>query len=205
MHVDFYYSIASRYSYLAASQLLALEEETHCRVQWHALNSVRLLKERGQSPFDGPASSGQYDWTYRETDARRWAELYDIPFVEPRGRMDYDSESLALAATAAKRLGRAAEFSRELFAELFGGETLRIDGEAYRRCAQKCGLDPDSLSAERESTATRAALEQTMRSAHRVGVFGVPTFVVGRDLFWGNDRLPLLRRRLFATSASPNR
>src|SRR5262245_9089058 len=182
MHVDFYYSIASRYSYLAASQLVSLEEETSCRVQWHPLNSVRLLKERGQSPFDGPANSGQYDWTYRETDARRWAELYDIPFVEPRGRVDYDSESLALATTAAKRLGRAAEFSRELFTELFGGETLRIDAEAYRRCAAKCGLDPDTLSAERESSATRAALEQAMRSAHRVGVFGVPTFVVGRDL-----------------------
>jgi 2-hydroxychromene-2-carboxylate isomerase len=199
MNVDFYYSIASRYSYLAASQLVVLEQETNCTVQWHPLNSARLLKERGQSPFEGPASSGQYDWTYRETDARRWAELYDIPFVEPRGRVDYDPELLALAATAAKRLGQSAAFSRELFAELFGGETLRIDADAYRRCAAKCGLDPDALSTERESAATRTALEQAMRAAHRVGVFGVPTFVVGKDLFWGNDRLPLLRRRLLAT------
>jgi 2-hydroxychromene-2-carboxylate isomerase len=199
MHVDFYYSIASRYSYLAASQLLALQEETNCVIQWHPLNSLRLLKERGQSPFEGPANSGQYDWTYRETDARRWAELYGIPFVEPRGRVDYDSESLALATTAAKRLGRVAEFTRHLFAELFGGETPRIDTEAYRRCAEKSGLDPDQLTTERESPATRTSLEQAMRSAHRVGVFGVPTFVVGKDLFWGNDRLPLLRRRLLAT------
>jgi 2-hydroxychromene-2-carboxylate isomerase len=199
MHVDFYFSIASRYSYLAASQLVLLQEEAKCVIQWHPLNSLRLLKERGQSPFEGPASSGQYDWTYRETDARRWAELYGIPFVEPRGRVDYDSESLALAATAAKRLGRVAEFSRRLFDVLFGGEVLRIDGDSYRRCAEQAGLDPSALNSERESQATRGALEQAMRAAHRVGVFGVPTFVVGKDLFWGNDRLPLLRRRLLST------
>ena len=196
MQVDFYYSIASRYSYLAASQLLLLVEETKCVVQWHPLNSLRLLKERGQSPLEGPVSSGQYDWTYRETDARRWAELYQIPFVEPRGRVEYDSESLALAATAAKRLGRVAEFSRELFLELFSGEVLRIDAEAYRRCAKKCGIPPDELVVEREAAATRGLLEQTMRAAHRVGVFGVPTFVVGRDLFWGNDRLEFVAEAL---------
>ena len=39
-------------------------------------------------------------------------------------------------------------------------------------------------------------LEQTVRQAYSAGVFGVPTFVVGDEVFWGNDRLVLLRHHL---------
>ena len=73
--VDFYYSIGSRYSYLASSQIAALERETGCRVVWHPLNSTTLISRRGANPFEGPPVSGQYDWSYRERDAKRWAAL----------------------------------------------------------------------------------------------------------------------------------
>ena len=39
-------------------------------------------------------------------------------------------------------------------------------------------------------------LEQTTRRAHSAGAFGVPTFVVGDEVFWGNDRVVLLRHHL---------
>lgn len=63
--VDFYYSIGSRYSYLAATQLIALEQETGCHIQWHPINSVRLIAQRGINPFQGEPISGQYEWSYR--------------------------------------------------------------------------------------------------------------------------------------------
>src|SRR6476660_1441910 len=74
--VDFYYSIGSRYSYLAASQIDALERDTGCHVEWHPLNSHALITGSGRNPFDGAPVSGQYDWSYRERDARRWAAFY---------------------------------------------------------------------------------------------------------------------------------
>lgn len=194
--VSFFYSIGSRYSYLAASQLDELVVETGCRVDWLPLNSVRLLQERGGGPFRGEPVSGQYDWSYRTRDAERWAELYGIPFVETRGRVEVDAEALALACTAAKRLGKVEPVSRALFAAMFDGTTSLVDVHECVRRAESCGIATATFLAELELPTTKKQLDQTMKAAQRVGVFGVPAFVVNGELFWGNDRLVLLQRHL---------
>lgn len=192
--VAFYYSIGSRYSYLASSQLDELAAETGCRIEWLPVNSVRLLQERGGGPFRGEPVSGQYDWSYRTRDAERWAELYGIPFVETRGRVEFDAEALALSCTAAKRLGKIELVSRALFAATFDGNTSLVDVHECVRRAEGCGIPTTSFLAELGLPATKKQLDQTMRAAQRAGVFGVPAFVVNGELFWGNDRLILLKR-----------
>ncbi|HEV8551427.1 MAG TPA: DsbA family protein [Polyangiaceae bacterium] len=194
--VAFYYSIGSRYSYLAASQLATLKEETGCTIDWLPLNSVRLLAERGTSPFRGGPVSGQYEWSYRTRDAERWAALYGIPFVESRGRVEFDSELLAIACTAAKRLGKIEAVSQALFAALFDGSTSLLDVHECVRRAESCGIPSAKFLAEMESPGTRKELEHAMRSALRAGVFGVPAFVIDRELYWGNDRIVLLKQHL---------
>ena len=92
--IDFYYSIGSRYSYLASTQIEALQQETGCQIDWYPINSIRLISRRENSPFAGKPA-GQYEWTYRELDAQRWAKLYGVPYIEPRGRVEFDSELLA--------------------------------------------------------------------------------------------------------------
>jgi 2-hydroxychromene-2-carboxylate isomerase len=57
-------------------------------------------------------------------------------------------------------------------------------------------LSAAAFQAELEHPATKKQLEQTMRAARQAGVFGVPAFVVDNELFWGNDRIPLLKRHL---------
>jgi len=196
VRVDFYYGIGSRYSYLAASQVASIETETGCSIEWHPINSERLLSLRGSSPFEGEPVSGQYDWTYREKDAKRWAALYGIPYVEPRGRIRIDPELLALACTAAKRLGNAAAYSRQLFAAVFCDDLRVVDEAECARRADPAGFSISDFSAELASPQTKIELDRTIGRAIGAGVFGVPTFVVDNELFWGNDRIPLLRRHL---------
>jgi 2-hydroxychromene-2-carboxylate isomerase len=195
--IDFYYSIGSRYSYLAATQIAALERDTGCRLEWHPLDSRALISRRSHDPFDGPPVSGQYDWAYRELDAKRWAAFYGVPFIEPRGRVSFDSEVLALAAVAAKRLGHVQDYSRELFAAMFAEPTVtRIDGAECIRRAQRCSMAESQFQTELDNPATADELSETLDTVHRLGIFGVPTFVAGTELFWGNDRLVLLRHHL---------
>lgn len=194
--LHFYFAIGSRYSYLAASQIASLEAETNCSVDWHPLNSVRLLAARGPSPFDGAPISGQYEWAYREQDAARWAEFYGIAFFEPRGRVDFDPELLALASTAAKRLGRVVQYCQSLFATMFGGEVSRVDEAECLRLAESCGLRSSDFERELHSGATSQQLDATIEAALELGIFGVPSFVTEGEVFWGNDRLVLLRHQL---------
>ena len=138
-NIDFYYSIGSRYSYLASTQIDTLKKATGCDVEWHPINSVRLINQRESSPFDG--ISGQYEWNYRELDAKRWAKLYGVPYLEPRGRVQFDSELLARACIAAKRFGKVAEYSRLLFAAMFQDSRSQIDERecTLRGCLKRVG------------------------------------------------------------------
>ena len=196
MKVDFYYGLGSRYSYLASTQAARLEHDTGCMLEWLPINSSALYRVRGVSPFEGAPISGQYEWSYRERDAKRWADLYGVPFVEPRGRVRFDPELLALAATAAKRLGAIVPYTHALYGAMFIDAVAEIDIQECVRRAAPCGLSTDAFRRELENKATAEEKSAMISRALSAGVFGVPSFVVDGDLFWGNDRLVLLRHYL---------
>ncbi len=192
--VDFYYGLGSRYSYLAATQLARIATETGCRFHWHPLKSGALMELRGGPPFHGAPASGQYEWPYRRLDAEAWAEYYGVPYREP---VDFlvDPAYLAVAASAAKRLGAVEAYSRRLFQAIF------VDGRAVAEAdligfAADVGLDAQAFRAGLADPATAELHEAALQEAHRRGAFGVPTFFIGDHLFWGNDRLPLVEHAL---------
>ncbi|HEM46061.1 MAG TPA: hypothetical protein ENO23_03350, partial [Alphaproteobacteria bacterium] len=79
---------------------------------------------------------------------------------------------------------------------LYGGSLDRIDEAVCTRVAAGCGLDAERFTAAMHDPATEAQLDAALDAAERAGVFGVPTFVVEGERFWGNDRLVLLRHHL---------
>jgi 2-hydroxychromene-2-carboxylate isomerase len=195
--IQFFYGIGSRYSYLAACRIEQLARDADAEIEWLPLNSVRLMAERGYSPFEHvEVVRGQYSPEYRKRDAERWAAHYGVPFHEPRDRLTLDPELLALAATAGKVLGKARELTLALFAAVFHGQLPRLDREACVVQAQATGLNGAEFARALDSNTVAAALDETMLRAHLSGVFGVPTFVVEGEQFWGNDRLPLLAHHL---------
>lgn len=192
--VDFYYSMGSRYSYLAATQMEALARDTGCNVNWVPLNSGALGWRKKGNPFAGEPVSGQYDWDYRERDAKRWAAHYGVPFIEPRGRVQFDIDLLARAVTAAKQLGKVIPYSHALFAAMFADPDItQIDRAECARRAMSCSMEKDEFLSTLDDPATAAEQAAGLAAADEVGVFGVPTFIAGGELFWGNDRLVLLR------------
>jgi 2-hydroxychromene-2-carboxylate isomerase len=192
--VDFYYSLGSRYSYLAFTRMDALARDTGCEIDYRPIDGGSLVSRRDMNPFAGKPVSGQYDWSYRERDAKRWAAYYGVPYVEPRGRVRFDSRSLAISAVAAKRLGRVVEFSNELFSAMFcEPDIAEIDREECIRRARRCGIPEPDFERELDSGQTVEQHEEFLRAAHEAGVFGIPSFVVDAETFWGNDRLVLLR------------
>lgn len=190
--IEFFYGIGSRYSYLASTQIDALESETGCLVRWRPLYSVDLFEARGANPFQGRPVSGQYDWVYRRFDAACWADYYGVPFREPES-VHLDPRRVALACTAALRQGAVAPFSHRLFRAIFGDGISPINDETCVRLAAEAGLDPAAFARTLVEPATEAALATTLNEALAKGVFGVPSFVVDGQVFFGNDRLPLVR------------
>jgi 2-hydroxychromene-2-carboxylate isomerase len=193
--VEFFYGLGSRYSYLASTQIARLEAETGCRVRWRPLFSGDLFVARGQDPFAGAPASGQYDWGYRRRDAERWAAYYGVPYREPDG-VRFNPRRLSLACIAAARLDAIAAFSRRLFQALFADGISPLDDELCVTLGQHVGLDPAGFRRALDEPATAGDLAATVEDAVARGVFGVPSFVLGDEVYFGNDRLVLLRHAL---------
>ncbi len=199
--VEFFFGIGSRYSYLASTQIDSLERETGCSVRWRPLYSVDLLKLRGKNPFEGPAVSGQYEWSYRQADAAAWAEYYGVPFREPRG-LEMDPRFLARACVAAVQLGSGVPFCRALFQAIFVDGPDEIGADECARRAEAVGLSGAELLERIEHPSVESELQATLEDALAKGVFGVPSFVVRGRMFWGNDRLVLVRHHLHKLAAA---
>jgi 2-hydroxychromene-2-carboxylate isomerase len=193
--VEFFFSPGSRYSYLAASQMPGLERDGMCRVDWRPLNGGDLRALRGRDPFVGDPVSGQYEWGYRRRDAERWAAFYGIPYREPSTH-GLDFRLLARAAMAGKRLGRAAEYGWRLCSSVYASDAWPLDAGVCLDVAAAVGLDRAAFTATLADPETDRLLATAAEEACRRGAFGVPTFFVGDEMFWGNDRIVLLRHHL---------
>jgi 2-hydroxychromene-2-carboxylate isomerase len=193
--VEFFYGPGSRYSYLASTRIDRLAAETGCRVRWRPLFSGDLFAARGRDPFAGEPVSGQYEWPYCRRDAERWAAYYGVPYREPDD-VTFDPRRLALACTAAARLGAVERFSRCLFRALFVDGTSPLDDEVCATLAREVALDRAAFRRVLGQPEAAADLAATVQEAVARGVFGVPSFVLGDEVYFGNDRLVLLRHAL---------
>ena len=193
--IDFYFSIDSRYSYLAATQIPALEREFSATVRWRPLALSALLAARGATPFADKPVSGQYERDYRDIDTGRWADFYGVKIVSP----DWDKGDwtrINLAAVSAAHLGCCPAFVTALYDAVMVRNAIPGNDAAIARIADKAGLDGAKIVAGIDAPATERLHRETVEEARRAGVFGVPSFVTDGQMFWGNDRIVLLKHWL---------
>lgn len=148
------------------------------------------MDRRGSNPFRTAPVSGQYDRAYRENDARCWARFYGIPFREP---IDFrvDAAALALACLAADKQDSLVPCCR-LLQRLIFVEGVVIDDDVLSCLPQRLGLDEAAFRRDLAAPRTRERHDGLLEEARMRGAFGVPTFFLGKQMFWGNDRLVLL-------------
>lgn len=194
MRVDFYFGPGSRYSYLASTRLAALAARTGAAFRWRPVFSPDLMRAAGLPTLSERPTQGQYDRAYREQDVRRWAALYAVPH---RGDPSMSADQWRRIAHALAAAGEQVErFAKALFEAAFArGEPPRSDAEIVR-IAARAGIE--DLRIEAGAQLAQGILEEAVAR----GVFGVPTFVAGDDLFFGNDRLPILEHHLKTKAAA---
>lgn len=191
----YYFSPGSRYSYLSMSQVPQVETEYDVAFRWVPVNGRRIRVLRGRDPFQGEPQSGQYDWAYRERDAKAWADYYGIPFEEPAD-VDFDVEMLIRGIIAASRQGPVPAFAWEITQEVFARQSWPLDQAVVDTVANRSGLDPAAFERDCRDPEVQQQLEANCEEAVARGVFGTPSFLVDGELFWGNDRLVLVRHAL---------
>jgi 2-hydroxychromene-2-carboxylate isomerase len=130
------------------------------------------------------------------TELRRWAARYGVAFKpNPHGFM---SSTLRLmhGALAAQANGWFALYHRVIYRATWAEAQNLGDDTVLQELLENVGIPATRLMAEIERAEIKDRLRQNTDRALERGVFGAPTFFVGDEMFWGNDRFDFVEEAL---------
>ena len=183
--IDFWFTMGSTYSFLSVMRLAEVERSTGITFRWRPFHLLVILQEMKHVPFaDKPAKSA-YMWR----DIERRAAMYGVPARLPAPYPAKQSVVANLVATIGMQEGWGADFVRAAYRRWFqlGQETgSEPNVSASLRDIEQ---DPARVLSLAGSEEVKHALALETDTARELGIFGSPTFVVGQELFWGDDRL----------------
>ena len=183
---EIWFEFSSTYSYLSVMRVEALLRAPGIRFRWRPFLLGPIFRARGleTSPFVLDPVKGRYMWRDVERRAARFGLTFRRPPLFPM-----NSLSAARIMTAALETPWAGEFARAVFNAGFGrGEDIG-DQTVLHEALEAVGVDADAWLARAREDEVKAALRASTEEAARHGIFGAPSFRVGGELFWGDDRL----------------
>ncbi|WP_375257831.1 2-hydroxychromene-2-carboxylate isomerase [Citreimonas sp.] len=183
--IDFWYSIGSTYTYLTVMRLDSVARETGMRFRWRPFDVRSIMTAQNNIPFKGKPVKSAYMWRDIE---RRAAGCG----LSPRIPAPYPLADLALAnrvAVVGAEEGWVADYTRATYRRWFENGAPAGEEPNLSASLREIGQDPARVLAEADSAATVDALARETDAAVAAGIFGSPSFVVGDELFWGDDRL----------------
>ena len=186
MKLDIWFEFASTYSYLTVSRAEPLLQAAGVTFEWRPFLLGPIFRDKGMdtSPFVLDPAKGAYMWR----DLARRADRYGLPFTRP-ARFPMNGLTAARIMTGARAEPWSGAFARSVFAAQFArGEDIS-DPAVLEKVLTACGADPAHWLELAQQDATKAALRAATDQARALGIFGAPSFVVGDELFWGDDRL----------------
>ena len=185
--VDFYYDLVSPYSYLAAVQLANLEAETGVKVKWLPIFLGGLFKQVGNHAPLGLKAKKRYMF---QEDIPRLAAAYQVPYTLPEV---FPTNTLKVQrALAALPAEQRPALSLTLFDHYWGqGRDIGLDEVADALL----GAELANLASE---DSAKTALKDLTDQAIARGAFGAPSLFWGERLYFGCDRVHLLKADLLA-------
>lgn len=193
--ITFYFDVGSPYVYLAAERLSTLLPEP---VEWQPVLLGGLFRLTGRSSWAlGDYRRRQAGMAEIEQRARR----YGLPPMRWPDPWPTDYLGAMRATTYAFALGRGREFALRASRAAFQRGVELGNPAHVLQVGREIGIDAGELEAGIRDPRTKQALRAATDAAYERGVFGVPTFAIADQLFWGDDRLQDAAAHLKAVAA----
>ncbi len=175
-----YFDVISPFAYLHLQRFSELPADL--TIDYKPVLFAGLLNHWGQK---GPAEiDAKRRWTYRA--CQFWADSRGIPFRFPAAHPFNPLHHLRLILAC----GTTPEAVRRVFEHLWTTGADPADEKAFATLAHSLGIDDLAALGAAE---VKDALRRNTEEAAARGIFGVPTFYSGGELFWGNDSLEFFK------------
>jgi 2-hydroxychromene-2-carboxylate isomerase len=161
-----------------------IEDTSDIRFNWRPFSIRAIMIEMDNRPMSKPVKLA-YMWR----DIERRAEMYDFPFP---GRPPYPLKNFDLAnriAVVGAREGWCPDYVRAAYRRWFLDHQEPGSEPNVTESLREIGEDPARVLALANSEDIGHAYEAATAEARGLGIFGVPTFATGGEIFWGDDRL----------------
>jgi 2-hydroxychromene-2-carboxylate isomerase len=184
--IEFWFEFGSNYSYLSAMRIEHLAGAAGVAVLWRPFLLGPVFRELGwsSSPFVLQAAKGRYMWRDMEREAAKYGLGWRRPSDFPR---------TALLPMRVATLGAQepwiGEFVRRVMLRNWVEDREIDDAAAVLTALTGLAPDPDGVLAAALAPDNKLRLRAQTELASARGIFGAPTFFVGEEMFWGNDRL----------------
>lgn len=180
-----FFNFRSPYCYLASKTLFSLVDDYRVELLWRPLGG-----------WDGrsPPERAKVKVPLTRQDVARWARRMNIPCVPPP--ITTDPTPAGVVSLLAEEKGCLRDYVLEATHAEWGEGRDIGQQDILCAAAARAGLDAAEVAAALEDPARRQVLEDNWSEAQSLGVIGVPTFVIGEQIFWGNDRIDFAREHL---------
>lgn len=199
--LDYYLSLQSPWTYLGHARLCEIARKHGLEISIYPVDYGVIFPATGGLPLPKRAPERR---AYRLLELKRWRDFLDTPLnLEPR--FFHVDDKLAMRLVVALRQDdkqAAVELAGRILRAVWAEERDIADEDTLKVILGEQGLDIDALF---EKAAEKSTVERIVKDTDRAiakGVFGAPTYVVGTEIFWGQDRLDMLERHLVSLSAS---
>ena len=190
--IEFFFDVGSSYSYIAYKALPGFAAAHGAEIVWRPMLLGGVFKATGNhSPAEIPAKM-----RWLSQDLQRWAGHYGVPFAH---NPYFPINTLTLMRGAVGMQMRGLDFAKYLetmFHAMWGEPRNLGQPDELAAVLRAAGFDAEAFQALVNDPAVKEQLKQNTEEAVTRGVFGAPTFFVGEDMFWGQDRLDFVAEAL---------
>ncbi len=189
--LDFYFDFISPFSYLAHSQVPGMAARHGHTLAYHVVNLAALKLEGGNT---GPTTREMsLKYKYSVTDMKRWAARYGTMIKRPTS---HQPDRLNKGAFLAGERGVMADYVTHVWRRVWGEGGDMASDDLMCGAAADMGWDADEYLAFTSSDDAETRYRASTQAAHGRGVFGVPTIMIGEEVWCGNDRLDFVEEFL---------
>ena len=193
--VDYFLAPQSPWTYLGHARFVAMARDAGATIRLRPMDLGRVFPVSGGLPLPQRAPQRQ---AYRLVELERFAQWLKLPLnLHPRFFPVAGDPASRLICTVDRHdgLDAALALTGDVLAAVWVHELDIADAATLTQLLAKQGLPAERLAASQQPQA-QADLDAHTQAAIDAGVFGAPSFVIGGEIFWGQDRLDFVQRRL---------
>ncbi len=195
--IEFFFDCSSPWTYLAFHNIQPLAAELAADIAFRPILVGGIFNSVNPSVYAARENAVPLKQAYALKDMQDWARLAGIRIVFPPTVFPVNSVKAMRGCLLLEPKGKLVAFARAAFEAYFGEDQDISRDEVLGAICSRIGVDPQEFLAGIAAPAIKDRLKANTDEVIRRGGFGSPTmFVGGRDMYFGNDRLPLVREAL---------